>query len=373
MRTTTHRLRRLAWGTLDLVGSPIATATSAPRKRPRSFHGASSRLRALVRPEPGYRRLSLYTRVVLINSAVLGTAFAVLALTPATISFPLALREAFVLGLGLLVIVVANTFLIKVSFRPLTRLVQLMRQVDLLQPGQRLEASGGPEVRQVIGTFNEMIDRLERERQESNNRTITAREAERRRIGQELHDEIGQRLTGLLLQLGRTLRNVPPEQRAELVATRDLARSTLDEVGRLAWQLRPGILDDLGLAEALRALVGDLDGPGDAVVKLRLEQPIPPLDADAELALYRIAQEAATNALRHAGAGRVDVTFTTRDGLVLLEVSDDGAGLEGTEEGPGLRGMRERALLVGAKLTIESRPGAGTTVSLALPTDRARD
>jgi len=351
------------------VGTSLATATTARRRQSRGFRRALGRLYGLFRPEPGYRRLSLYTRVVLINSAVLGTAFAVLALTPATVSFPLALREAFVLGLGVTAIVVANTFLIKVSFRPLERLVHLMRQVDLLQPGQRLRMSGGPEVRQVSRTFNEMMERLERERRESNHRAITAREAERRRIGQELHDEIGQRLTGLLLQLGRTLKNVPPEQRAELLQTQELARSTLDEVGRLAWQLRPGILDDLGLVEALRALVSDLEGLGHPLVELHLRQALPQLDADVELALYRVAQEATTNALRHAGASHVDVTLSAREGFVLLQVADDGKGLDGAEEGPGLRGMRERALLVKGALTIESQPGAGTTVALELPPD----
>jgi two-component system sensor histidine kinase UhpB len=366
MRTTTHRQNRRAPGRLGLVGSTLAPATNAPRRRSRAYRRALQKLHTLLRPEPGYRRLSLYTRVVLINSAVLGTALLLLALTPATVSFSLALREAFLLVLGVIVIVVANSFLIKVSFRPLVRLVQLMRHVDLLQPGQRLRTSGGPEVRQVIRTFNEMVERLERERRDSNRRAITARETERRRMAQELHDEIGQRLTGLLLRLGRTLKNVPTEQRAELLETQELARKTLDEVGRLAWQLRPGILDDLGLVKALRSLVSDLNGPGGPLVELHLRRPLPSLDADAELALYRVAQEATTNAVRHAGAGNVDVTLATRDAFVLLQVADDGKGLDGTEEGPGLRGMRERALLVGAALTIESLPGVGTTVTLEL-------
>ena len=367
MQTTTHRPTDPAQGRLGLVGNRVATATSASSGRPRAFGGAFRSLRALLRPEPGYRRLSLYTRVVLINSAVLGTALILLALTPATVSFPLALREAIVLALGLVVIVVANTFLIKVSFRPLARLVRLMREVDLLQPGQRVRTSGGPEVRQLIRTFNEMVERLERERLESNYRTISAREVERRRIAQELHDEIGQRLTGLLLQLGRALQDLPPERRAELLQTQELARSTLDEVGRLAWQLRPGILDDLGLAKALEALASDLDQLGGAQVRLHLRQPLPPLDANAELAVYRIAQEATTNAVRHARATEVAVTLTTCDPVVILEVRDDGEGLDGTEEGPGLRGMRERALFVRGALTIESRPGAGTTVMLKIP------
>src|SRR5919201_3235865 len=217
-----------------------------------------ARLRRYLRPVPGYRRLSLYQRVVLTNAAVVAAATLIIALTPARIPFPLAVREAIVLVLGILVIVIANAFLIRVSFRPLARLVHSMKTIDLLLPGSRLTISGGTEVRQVIDAFNQMLDRLERERQESNQRAIRTREGERRRIGQELHDEIGQRLTGILLQLERTIAHAPEATREELGAVQELARSTLDEVGRLAWQLRPGILDDLGLVAALEALA---EGP----------------------------------------------------------------------------------------------------------------
>jgi two-component system sensor histidine kinase UhpB len=263
--------------------------------------------------------------------------------------------------------------LLRLTFRPLDRLVQLMQSVDLLQPGQRLQASGGAEVRQLIGAFNEMLERLERERSESNRRALTAREGERRRIGQELHDEIGQRLTALLLRLGRALHDAPEEARAELLAIQDLARSTLDEVGGMAWQLRPGILDDLGLVDSLRALVDELDDPRGIRVLLAVDQPVPTLGSEGDLVLYRIAQESITNALRHANAGRVAVELRRQDGDVRLRVADDGRGIDGAQEGPGIRGMRERALLVGARLDVESESPGGVTVTLAIPIEPRED
>jgi two-component system sensor histidine kinase UhpB len=323
------------------------------------------RLWRFLRPEPGYRRLSLYARVVVINAAVLTIATLAVALTPARIPAPLAVREAIVLFLGLSVIVFANAALLRLSFRPLGRLVQAMRSVDLLQPGSRLRLSGGTEVRQVITTFNEMLDRLELERQESNRRALVAREGERRRIGQELHDEIGQRLTGMLLQLQQTIEHTPGSTREELVQVQELARSTLDEVGRLAWQLRPGILDDLGLVNAIAALAGGMAGQADPEVGLSLERSVSALGSDAELVIYRIAQEGLTNAFRHAGASRLRLELRERENVVRLRVSDDGRGLRADdEEGAGIRGMRERALLIGAAFRIESAPGRGVTVQL---------
>jgi two-component system sensor histidine kinase UhpB len=342
-----------------------ASATTGGAQESRDSRSIARLVRAL-RPEPGYRRLSLYLRVVLVNAAVLATATLLLALTPVTVSFPLRAREGIVLGLGLLVIVIGNALLLRMSFQPLAKVVHAMERADLLQPGRRLTLSGGSEVRQVIHAFNGMLDRLEGERQQSNRRAIETREGERRRIGQELHDEIGQRLTGILLQLEGAIVHASPPTRAELVGVQHLARSTLDEIGRIAWQLRPGILDDLGLVPALEALVDGLPDDVRRCVQLHAERP-PSLRPEVELALYRIAQEALTNALRHAQATRVRIDLSARDGSICLVVGDNGRGFSVSDgEGPGLRGMRERALLIGARLEFDTLPGAGTRVRLDL-------
>jgi two-component system sensor histidine kinase UhpB len=324
----------------------------------------------LVRPVSGYRRFSLYTRVLAVNAGVLIAATTFLALTPATVSIPRGLGEGLVLLLGLTVIVVANAFLLRVSFGPLARLVRMMRTTDLLVPGQRLQVSGGAEVRQVIQTFNEMLDRLESERQRSNRRAHTAQEAERRRIGQELHDEIGQRLTAILLQISQAAPAGDDQARAALEEAQELTRATLDEVGRIAWQLRPGILEDLGLVRALESLASTTADTSSLDIRLKIDAAAgdTALGTEAELVVFRVAQESLTNALRHARATHAAVELRRGPGVLVLRVADDGQGLQGTEsEGAGLRGMRERALLVGATLMIESLPGAGTSVELAVP------
>jgi two-component system sensor histidine kinase UhpB len=359
-----------------VVTTTMTDATSLRRRGRGSGRSVASRFRraaARVRPEPGYRRLSLYARVLFVNAGVLVVATAALVFTPATVSFPLGVEEAVVLLIGLAAMVVANAALLRVSFAPLARLVRVMRTIDLLRPGQRIQVSGGVEVRQVIGTFNEMLERLERERQASAHRVLSAQEAERRRIGRELHDEIGQRLTGILLHLQRTVAGAPAGMRAELVEAQELARSTLDEVGRLAWQLRPGILDDLGLERALEALAETLEERAPVRVDAHLEMGCAIPDPEAELAVYRIAQESLTNVARHARAARVELELLGDERVLSLSIVDDGCGLSDlATEGSGIRGMRERAVALGAELAIGSSAQGGVAVQLSIPLSRAR-
>lgn len=318
---------------------------------------------------PAYRRLPLYWRVVIVNAAVLIFVELILSLTPAYVPFPDSLNDAAWLVVGLLVVIGANALLLRPTFTPLVGLVNAMRGIDLLRPGGRLRATGGAEVTQVISTFNEMLDRLEAERLESNRHTHLALEAERRRIGHELHDEIGQRLTGVLLELQRTLdHDCLPATRTELANVQELTRGILDDVGRIAWTMRPGILDDLGIAKALEALVDSVAETAPASVSLHIDTALPDSGPDVEIVLYRIAQEGLTNALRHATASSIalDLEMIESGGL-RLEITDDGQGLDpAAREGPGLRGMRERALSIGADLTIESKRGNGTTVRMVV-------
>jgi two-component system sensor histidine kinase UhpB len=316
-----------------------------------------------------YRGLSLYTRVVIVNASVLFVPTMFLSLTPAYVPFPDSVTDVLALVVGLLVVIGANALLLRPTFTPLARLAEAMREIDLLRPGARLRAGGGAEITQVIATFNEMLDRLEQERFESNRRTHLALEAERRRIGHELHDEIGQRLTGVLLELQRTLdHDCLPATRTELSHVQELTRGILEDVGRIAWLMRPGILDDLGIAKALEALVDGVAETAPASVSLCVEPLLPDFGPDVEIVLYRVAQEGLTNALRHSRASEISLRLARHDGGgATLEVSDDGGGLDpALEEGPGLRGMRERALSIGAELSIESRPDAGVTVCLVV-------
>ncbi len=205
-----------------------------------------------------------------------------------------------------------------------------------------------------------MLDRLETERRESARRAVAAQEAERLRISRELHDEVGQALTAVLLGLGLLAKQAPAPPGADLLRIQDLARSSLEDVRRIALELRPEALDDLGLVNALRGLCSRVEQQGGLRVQRELAGDLPPCGEEAVLAIYRVAQEALTNALRHSQATQVIVSLSQADGHVVLVISDNGRGLsDRTPGGSGVVGMRERAMLVGADLPIQSSQGVG--------------
>jgi two-component system sensor histidine kinase UhpB len=312
-------------------------------------------------------RLPLFWRVFAANALVLGVAAAALALSPATVSFPVALTEAIVLVAGLGAMLVLNFVLLRRALSPLERLRNLMRGADLLRPGTRASVDDtAPELRAVTESFNDMVARLEAERRESAGRALAAQEAERLRIAQELHDEVGQKLTAVVLQLDGLSRTHAAPALAE---AREGVRESLEDVRMIARRLRPEALDDLGLASALVALTNSLARVGEITIERRIERSLPTMHPDAELVLYRVAQEALTNVLRHASCAKARLELRRVEQAVELEVADAGRGFEPSQiaESAGIRGMRERALLAGASLDIESRPSLGTTVRLRVP------
>ncbi|MET7295685.1 sensor histidine kinase [Streptomyces griseoloalbus] len=316
--------------------------------------------------------MSLYWRIFGLNAVVLGTATALLLWAPVTVSVPVLLTEAVILVAGLGVMLVANAALLRIGLAPLDRVTRLMTTVDLLRPGQRLPVRGGGEVAELVSTFNSMLERLEGERVASSARAILAQEAERRRIAQELHDEVGQSMTAVLLALKRASDEASEPLRGELQQAQEITRGSLDEVRRLVRRLRPGVLDDLGLVSAVTSLATEFATHTGLRVLRRFDSDLPALDHETELVIYRVAQESLTNAARHAEARRVEVSLRGADACVVLEVSDDGRGLGAAREGAGLRGMRERALLIGADLDISSpdgtsATGTGTRIRLTVP------
>ena len=312
------------------------------------------------------RRLPLYWRVCAVNSVLFVIAALLLAFAPITISDPITGNQAIVLGLGLIVILVTNALLLRVSLRPLLRLTALMHRVDLLSPGERLNSDAAGELGDVIETFNLTLSRLEQERRESSIIAFTAQEEERRRVARDLHDEIGQNLTGLLLFLRRAAETEGEERQRALAEAQDTARLMHEELHRLDAMLRPSVLDDLGLAAALTELTQTHRARTAADVEASIDESVR-LDERSELVAYRIAQEALTNVARHADASRVSVVLR-RSGPseVELSVRDDGIGVNGAAARGGVRGMRERALAVGGNLSISGSPGEGTTVLLHL-------
>jgi two-component system sensor histidine kinase UhpB len=314
-------------------------------------------------------RTTLFWRVFLTNSSLVVAAAVLLAVGPATVSAPIALTEAVVLAVGAVVIVVVNLLLLRPSFEPLERLARRMASVDLLRPGQRLGVSGSAEVAALVASFNDMLGRLEREREASSRRAIAAQEAERLHIARTLHDEIGQRLTSILLRLDAVSANVGPPASEQLERLKEDVRDTLDELRSLSRGLRPEALDQLGLTSALASLAAGFSADTGIQVERRLASDLPELAPEAQLAIYRVAQESLTNVARHADAGRVLLVLESDAGSVVLRVVDDGRGLprEGVASSGGLRGMRERALLVGAALAIKEADGGGVEVRMELP------
>ena len=314
--------------------------------------------------------MSLFWRVFGVNAALFVAGTVAVGLFPAQFSFSRGLTEAVVLVGGLTAMLIVNLLLVRLIFVPLDRLRQAMRNVDLLHPGERLSVLGPGEVGELVAVFNEMLDRLESERRDSGRRSLAAQEAERKRVARELHDEIGQDLTAVLLELSRLVKRVPEHLRPELVETQEIARSSLDDLRRIVRQLRPEALDDLGLVSALTSLSTAFSERTGIPVDRRLARELPWLGPEVQLVLYRVAQESLTNIARHAGASRALLGLERTAGGIMLRVADDGCGLNGAADGSGILGMRERALLVGGDLAIASRQGGGVEVRLAVPLEQ---
>ncbi|MFG1613218.1 sensor histidine kinase [Nonomuraea wenchangensis] len=309
---------------------------------------------------------ALFRRLFLFNGLVFATGLTTLALSPATVSSPVLLNELPILAVGLAAMLTANALVLRSSLAPLGALTVLMERVDLVRSSDRIPSSGNGDLVNLLDTFNAMLDRLEAERSSSAAHALAAQEGERQRIARELHDEIGQSLTAVLLTLKRVVDRAPAELRDELCAAQETVRASLDEVRRVARRLRPGPLEDLGLISAMNSLATDFSALSGATVTRLLDSRLPQVSGDTELVIYRIAQECLTNIARHARASRVELSLRAEGGAVVLRITDDGVGGP-IREGAGIRGMRERAMLIGADLDIESAPTRGTRVRLTVP------
>ena len=282
--------------------------------------------------------------------------------------------QFLVLALTLVLTFLLNTLLLRRRFEPLERLLAMMERVDLSRPGRRLEIDTdmpgvSTDIVRLAASFNRMLERLENERRRSGEMVIGAQEEERKRIARDLHDEVNQSLTALLLRIEAAAQDAPAHLKTQLAQVKELADQAMGELLDLARQLRPTALDDHGLVAALRTHVRDFDRRGPARASFWADPRLGELSPDSQVVVYRVAQEALMNASRHSGAAHVEVSLEPRDSRVRLQVADNGSGFAFADEGKGLGldGMRERALLVGGTLEIDSRPGRGTTVRLEVP------
>jgi two-component system, NarL family, sensor histidine kinase UhpB len=265
--------------------------------------------------------------------------------------------------------VLANLYLLRRAISPLQALAALARRVDLAKPGERMPgAEPTSEAGELALTFNEMLDRLEAERRDATGRVLAGQEAERLRIAQELHDQVGQQLTAVLLVLSRVHSRAPSELQGEVLEVQAAVRSGLEDVRRIAIELRPEALDDLGLESALAVLCERFAERTGLAVNKRIADDLPTLAPETELVVYRVAQEALTNVARHSGSHQAEMRLDAHDGLVTLSVRDRGRGIGQQQPAGGIRGMRERAALIGAALKIGANPaGSGCEVRLDIP------
>lgn len=312
-------------------------------------------------------RLPLSWRICGVNGGLFTLGAVALVVSPATVSARAAVSEITVIGIGLIAILVANTLVLRSVLAPLDQLTAAMPGIDLVDPAQRLPVGGHGPVAHLIRSFNAMLDRLEAERATSTRRVLQAQEAERQRIATELHDEVGQSLTVVLLGLKRALDAAPTELSEEIRLAQETTRTSLEEVRRIAGRLRPGLLEDLGLVSALSALATEFTAHTRVDVRRGFAPGLPTLLPEVELVVYRVAQEALTNAARHAHADVVELSLSRQGNAVALRVADNGVGADRIVASAGIRGMRERAAMVNGQLSVGPRIGSGTEVRLIVP------
>ena len=312
--------------------------------------------------------MPLFWRVFLANAAILLAGILVLAFTPVRVSKHTTLPEVIDLLAVLALMIVVNWLILRPLFRPLERLAGRMEGADVLRGGQRVSIDSSGEVGALEHAFNTMMERLETERREAGARALNTQEEERQRIARGLHDEVGQTMTGVLLLLKRLANDATPEQHAALGEAQAAVKASLEDVRRTAQELRPEVLDHLGLTSALTSLASAFSDRTGIPVRRRLATQLPRLDPKVDLVLYRVAQEGLTNAARHSRASEVTLTLEHDDDSVVLRVLDNGCGFDGSRaEGGGLRGIRERALIVGGAVAIKPSPTGGVEIRLRVP------
>lgn len=323
-------------------------------------------------PSSAVPRPSLATQVLAVNALLISaTVLAATVTTNLRLQDVAAVDRQLLLVAAILATILVNGLVLRRRFAPLEALIATMERVDLTRPGTRADVAGvdSAEVERLQVAFNRMLERLESERAHTARAVLRGQEEERARIARDLHDEANQSLTGLLLRLEAAGHDAPPALAAELQETKALAGQAMQELLRLARELRPAALDDHGLVVALRAQVDRFRTPSGVRARLDITpaDALADLDDDQQLVVYRIVQESLSNVARHADARHVTVEAVRDASGPVVRVCDDGRGFTDRRDGGlGLDGMRERARLVGGRLDVRSRPGAGTTVELRL-------
>ena len=275
------------------------------------------------------------------------------------------------LALSIVLVLLVNMLMLRRRFSPLDRLIEEIEGVDPADPA----AFEGPEhgeaveeIDRLAGSFRRLLTRIDSERKRSGRLVLRAQEEERRRLARDLHDEVNQALTAILLRL-EALSHSAPEAADELLELKKLVNQAMAELLHLARQLRPTALDDHGLVPAIESQLRRFSAQTGVSAELHTEGNPDGLDSDQEIVVYRVAQEALSNVAQHAGARRVELGLSADTEGVELTIRDDGRGFDPCRptDSLGLSGMSERARLLGGRLDVNSNPGTGTNLTLQVP------
>ena len=302
------------------------------------------------------------------------------ALSELRIRLILALLLCIILGQGLALLLASRLA------RPIHHLVDVVNSLEGGKHSVRARVFDDDEIGRLSRAFNRLADSIQASEAEVEvkeavrvsliNQIVTTQEDERKRIARELHDDLGQSLTSFLLQV-RATKAAVPDSSGRLSGLEDGIEELIRDVRRMAFVLRPAVLDDLGLEQALERYLAELGKsiePEIGFQFLRHDDAISRPPGVVEVALYRICQEAVSNALRHGGPMTVSVVVVQSADRISLLVEDDGVGVDPdlvksqTESGLGLAGIRERVHLLDGNVLIESAPGEGCVVRAILPT-----
>jgi two-component system sensor histidine kinase UhpB len=287
--------------------------------------------------------------------------------------------EFMILALAIVLTLCTNLWMLQRRFRPLEHLIDEIEAIDPSEPAplELRRQSPVEEIERLSASFHGLLQRIEDERRRSGQLAMRAQEEERRRLARDLHDEVNQALTAILLRLEALAQETPPEREPEVAELKRLVNQAMDGLLNLARQLRPSALDDHGLVPAVETQLKRFSSRTGIEVRLDTRGEPDELPEVVQTAIYRVAQEALTNVTRHAGATVVELDLGEHEGAAELRVRDDGDGFDpavvaraAAEEatgGLGLVGMAERARLVGGELDVRSAPGGGTSITLRVP------
>jgi two-component system sensor histidine kinase UhpB len=321
------------------------------------------------------RRESLVGQVVAVNVLLV---VAVLFAATAAAGLDLAVNDQRLrfgaIAISIVLLLIVNMILLRRRFSPLDRLIARLEEIDPAQPTSQfvIPRTNVEEVERLAIAFRRLLKRIEDERRRSGRLVLRAQEEERRRLARDLHDEVNQALTAILLRLQALSEEAPEPLAPQIAALKTLVNQAMEELLRLARQLRPASLDDLGLIAAIEGQLARFSEQTGIQTALHSEGTPEAITEDQQTVIYRVVQEALSNTAQHSAATYVDFELRVFPSHgVELRVRDNGKGFDAVNQaeggGIGLSGMAERARLVGGELTVTSSPGTGTRVRLYIP------